>query len=113
MAMAGRHIRHDWQQFVLWEQKSVRTLCGRTSTWNATGIPGVSDQPAIIEVGDRKKYGWCTMCCVLAFNTAEAVVGDYTIDLHPYIRPMYVDVGNITQPQYEAYQARQRQHRRV
>ena len=113
MAMAGRHIRHDWQQFVVWDQKSVRTLCGRTSTWNATGIPGVSEQEEVVEVAGKKVFGWCTVCAVSAFITTEQILGDYTMNLHPYIRPMYIDVAEITQPIHQAWVDRQQRRLRV
>ncbi len=114
MAMAGRHIRHDWQTFVEWDQKSVRTVCGKTSTFNATGIPGVSDQPDIVEANGKKVFGWCTSCAVEAYKMYVAVdIGSRFSDIHPYIRPMYDDVGRIVKPIYEAWASRQRAARRV
>lgn len=114
MAMAGRHIRHDWQTFVEWDQKSVRTVCGRTSTFNATGIPGVTDQPQVVVVGDKRYPGWCTMCARLAYITAgNALMSDSAPDLHPYIVPMYEDVFVKTTDAHLAYLARQAAHRKV
>lgn len=111
MVMAGRHIRHDWQQFVAWDQKSVRTLCNKTSTWNATGIPGVSEQPEVVAAGSKMVFGWCSACAVSAHKTAwDAMEG---APMHPYVRPMYEDVINITAPIYNAWLARQQSWRRV
>lgn len=111
MAMAGRHIRHDWQTFVDWEQKSVRTLCGKTSTFNAVGIPGVTPQPEEVEVKGKKYFGWCTLCAVLAYRESSRVYG--LEDIHPYILPMYSDVLQTTLPIYLEYVARQEYLRRV
>lgn len=106
MVMAGRHIRHDWQQFVPWEQKSVRTLCGKTSTWNATGIPGVTEQPEVVEVGNKKVFGWCSACSVSAYQTAEHVTtGRVIVDEN--IFELYDRVARITGPIYDKYLARQ------
>lgn len=106
MAMIGRHIRHDWQQFVPWEQSSVRTVCGRTSTWNATGIPGVTEQPEIVETKTRRSWGWCGSCARSVHVVAWDAVEENT--LHPYIKPMYEQVINITAPIYNAYEERRR-----
>lgn len=112
MAMAGRHIRWDWQQFVSWEQKSVRTLCNKTSTWNATGIPGVTEQSEIVEAGGKKVYGWCTICARDAYVTCVTVINkEYDEPVHPYIMPMYEAVAEITGPIYDAYVKRQEQLR--
>lgn len=111
MPMAGRHIRHDWQTFVDWEQKSVRTVCNKTSTFNAVGIPGVTDQPVEIEVGDKKYFGWCTRCSVVTYREASRVYG--LSDIHPYILPMYSDVMQVTLPIYLEYVARQEYLRSV
>lgn len=110
MAVAGMHIRHDWQGFVDWDQKSVRTLCGKTSARHLAGIPGVTDQPDVIEVNNKKVYGWCTRCSVSAFSTADAVAAGryHTIDIHPYILPMYEDVRDILGPVNKAWWDRHR-----
>lgn len=105
MVMAGRHIRHDWQQFIAWDQKSVRTLCGKTSTWNATGIPGVTEQPETVEVKDKKYFGWCTMCSVSAFQTAEHITTG-RVAVVDSILDLYVEVYRITAPVYDAYRQR-------
>lgn len=108
MAMAGRHIRHDWQTFVNWEQKSVRTVCRKTTTFNAVGIPGVTEQPEIVEVNGKKVFGWCTNCSVYAYR--DAFPAYESQDMHPYIVPMYEGVFEIIAPIFQAYLARQ--HRR-
>lgn len=83
----GRHIRHDWQTFVVWEQKSVRTVCGVTSTFGMTGIPGVTPQAEVVEVNGKKYWGWCTRCV----NSIQR--GLRTAEEH---RPdMHIDVVNL------------------
>lgn len=62
MAVGGRHIRHDWKTFVDWEQNSVRTCCGSTTKRHLAGIPGVTEQPEIVEAKDKKLWGWCMAC---------------------------------------------------
>lgn len=106
MAMAGRHIRHDWQTFVNWEQKSVRTVCGKTSTFNAVGIPGVTEQPEEVEVKGKKYFGWCTLCAVYSYQSAfKAYDGE---DMHPYIIPMYEGLIAIVEPVFLEWHSRQR-----
>lgn len=62
--ISTRHIRHDWKTFVEWEQVSVRTVCGVTTRRHLAGIPGVTPQAAVVEIGGRKKWGWCMRCTV-------------------------------------------------
>jgi hypothetical protein len=95
MAVSGRHIRHDWQTFVDWPQKSVSTVCGRKSTFNYTGIPGVTDQDTIVEVKGKPAFGWCYRCSIHANVEATGILHGEV--LHPYIRPMYEAVKDATQ----------------
>lgn len=62
--IARMHIRHDWQKWLLTEQKTVRTLCGKTTTNKLAGIPTISDQsPALINKTTGEKLpGWCQVC---------------------------------------------------
>jgi hypothetical protein len=61
----GRHIRHDWRTFNdRQDQKSVRTLCGVTSTPSKSGIPGVTPQKTWLIDSEKSEatWGWCWMC---------------------------------------------------
>lgn len=112
MAMAGRHIRHDWQQFHPWDQKSVRTLCNKTSTWNATGIPGITEQPNTVKVKDKEYFGWCTMCSVSAFREASTILVNNP-EIDGRLASMYETVRDLSRPVYDAWAARQRAARPV
>lgn len=71
--ISTRHIRHDWQTWIDWEQKSVRSLCNVTTKRHLAGIPGITEQPQIVVVGDKKLWGWCAPCVVKAINVIESV----------------------------------------
>ena len=87
MAIAGRHVRHDWKTWVDDDrQKSVRTMCGRTSRRELAGVPGVTPQEVLVTVGDRKISGWCPQC---AYEMTLYALASLNQDLHPYILPMY------------------------
>lgn len=60
--ISGRHVRHDWRTFVDWEQNSVKALCGVTTRRGLAGIPGITEQPRIVEAGPDKRWGWCAPC---------------------------------------------------
>lgn len=49
----NRHIRHDWQTFVEWEQGSVKTMCMQKSKPRLSGIPGITYNPG---------GSWCPNC---------------------------------------------------
>lgn len=85
--ISTRHIRHDWQTFVDWEQKSVRTCCGVTTKRHLAGIPGVTEQPQIVEVSGRKLWGWCMNCVVQAMKDIKAYE-DYAG--HPQVNYLYI-----------------------
>lgn len=106
MAVGGRHIRHDWKTWVDFEQKSVRTVCNATTKRHLAGIPGVTEQPEIVEINDKKYFGWCTRCAVGAFRDMDNTMVDE--DLHPYIRPMYEGMRQVIEPIVARYQERQR-----
>jgi hypothetical protein len=106
MAVGGRHIRHDWKTWVDSEQKSVRTLCGATTKRHLAGIPGVTEQPEIVEINDKKYFGWCTRCAVSSWRELHNVVVDE--DVHPYIRPMYDGMRVIIEPIVARYYEKQR-----
>jgi len=112
MPIAGRHVRHDWQTFVDWEQVSVRTLCGRTTKQHLAGVPGVTKQPLVVSGGDKNMSGWCINCAsrvnVLSRNILR--VTDLTDD----IRNRYAQAVMATERAAQAFTARKEQsHQRM
>lgn len=60
-----RHIRSDWSEWVDWPgtvQKTVSTMCGTRTKVHLAGIPGITQQEPIVEVGGKRKWGWCMRC---------------------------------------------------
>lgn len=96
MAVGSRHIRHDWNTFVDWEQKSVRTLCGSTTKRHLAGIPGVSEQPEIVQGKDKKLWGWC-MVCVRGLRSNEEDLSS----ADPRIVALHREAHATVKPQYE------------
>lgn len=101
--ISSRHIRHDWQTFVDWQQKSVKTVCGVTTRRNLAGIPGVTDQPEVVEVKGVKKWGWCTACIRSSKYDLDQVekdmlAGEITVD--ETVRKMYDRFATAVLPQY-------------
>lgn len=67
-SITTRHIRHDWPEWVDWDnQKSVKTMCGVRSRPGLCGIPGVTEQNAVVEKNGREVWGWCTHCVRATF----------------------------------------------
>ena len=100
----GRHIRHDWRTFNdRQDQKSVRTLCGVTSTPKASGIPTVTDQKAWIIDNEKGEqfWGWCWRCTLTLIKTED------NLDNAPiYIQEMYHQIAqNFARPAAEAQRA--------
>jgi hypothetical protein len=93
--MINRHIRHDWQTFVDWEQKSVRTVCGVTTRRHLAGIPFITVQEPIVAVNGQQRYGWCVRCSTRVLKVcAESLTADVNgdVQLHPTIRGLYNQV---------------------
>jgi hypothetical protein len=68
MDIATRHIRHDWPEWVDWDnQKTVKTMCGVRSRPGLCGIPGITKQSAVVERNGRKVWGWCMNCVTSTF----------------------------------------------
>ncbi len=86
--ISNRHIRHDWQTFVDWEQQSVRTMCGVTTRRHLAGIPGVTIQPQIVNTNAGKRWGWCTKCVVNTFAVASKASSSGEITSHT-MKEMY------------------------
>lgn len=85
--ITNRHIRHDWKTFVDWEQKSVRTVCRATSRQGLAGIPGITDQKNIVNVGGKNFWGWCINC--VRFSMPEAIHSAQSPDMNDFMRPQY------------------------
>lgn len=61
--ISTRHIRKDWPEWVDWpNQKTVSTMCGVRSRPGLCGIPGITNQPQIVERSGVKAWGWCGRC---------------------------------------------------
>lgn len=87
--ISTRHIRHDWQTFVDWEQKSVRSLCNVTTKRHLAGIPGITPQPSTVQTGDRVVWGWCMMC-VSAYDIEVKRIEAYSTQMTDEVRSLYV-----------------------
>jgi hypothetical protein len=64
-----RHIRHDWQKWIDdHDQKGVRVLCGARAKVGMAGIPGITEQDEIVQVGENgtRYFGWCIRCVYIA-----------------------------------------------
>jgi hypothetical protein len=88
-----RHIRHDWPEWVDWNnQKTVKTMCGVRSRPGLCGIPGITEQSAVVEKNGRKVWGWCMHCVRITFPyyLPPALTVDVTspviLDLHTRAR---------------------------
>lgn len=64
----SRHIRHDYNTWVNWEQNTVSTLCGMKTRFRLAGIPGVTEQPQFVDVNGKRYYGWCPRCSKVAIG---------------------------------------------
>lgn len=94
--ITGMHVRSDWDRLILSDRKYVRTLCGKTSSVNLTGIPSITDQPpAFVGIDKTAIAGWCTECMMkLAYsldsmpdelNTTKDIAKRYT-EIHKFVR---------------------------
>lgn len=96
--MHTRHVRHDWQTWLdKQNQKSVRTLCGITSTPAKSGIPGITAQDlTVTDSQQRIVYGWCTGCVATALNIQEKMKDDvYTNYPASSLGPLYAGFWGI------------------
>lgn len=89
MAIGSRHIRHDFNTWVDWEQKSVRSACGVTTKRHLAGIPGITEQPRVVDLGDRKVWGWCARCVNSVWSSVDNNAQDFDIDSR--VRELYSD----------------------
>jgi hypothetical protein len=112
MAIRGRHIRHDWQTFVDWEQKTVKGVCGVTTQRHLAGIPGFTEQPLNVPVGDKTYWGWCANCVRTTFQVLQNTEGTTMPD---EVKALYAKVSWVVSPQYftiRDQEARRRELRR-
>lgn len=84
-----RHIRHDWPEWVDWNnQKTVKTMCGVRSRPGLCGIPGITEQSAVVEKNGKRVWGWCMHCVrsTFPYYLPPALSADVTspaiLDLH-------------------------------
>lgn len=96
--IVGRHIRWDWQTFVEWEQKSVRTLCGVTSQARLCGVPTITEQPEIV----KGRWGWCGRCAVQAYRISEDFLINSSYD-DSTMRYHYESVNKLLRPYWHAW----------
>jgi hypothetical protein len=101
MAIRGRHIRHDWQTFVDWEQQSVKAVCGAKTQRHLAGIPGITDQPAMVPVKGKTYYGWCSRCVGSVFRTLQDIDASHVNVLVPQVRALYEGVAEALLVQVE------------
>jgi len=99
----GRHIRHDWQTFVDWEQKSVMTACGMKSQRHLSGIPGITEQDPIVEVKGRSYWGWCPRCVNRVWQEASFTESQQVI---PEVAALYERVVLAIAGQHEKMRER-------
>lgn len=92
--ISNRHIRHDWQTFVNWDQNSVKTICGQKSQPRLSGIPGITDSPA---------DSWCPNCVhkvIVGTPWKNAPLVNILADLRkasndPKVQMLYDDFFNV------------------
>lgn len=114
MAVGSRHIRHDFNTWVDWEQKSVRSVCGSTTKRHLAGVPGVTPQRQIVELPDRKVWGWCMRCVNGAWSPIDNNANADDID--PRIKELYIEAREAIKEQrlwYEGKMLRERELRRL
>lgn len=109
MAVGSRHIRHDYNTWVDWEQKSVRTLCGVTTRTHLAGIPGLTQQPSIVQLPDRKVWGWCMRCVCSAYSPISN--NSVASDVDSRVQSLYTDALAAIQEQYLWYRDRMQRDR--
>lgn len=102
--VGGRHVRHDWQTFVDWEQKSVRTVCGVTTRRHLAGVPGVTPQPQQIPVDGKVVWGWCPRCVIQMMRGVNAYVKENSLILDE-VRNLYDRASLEVQDQYDYLRA--------
>lgn len=115
MAVGSRHIRHDFNTWVDWDQKSVRTACGATTKRHLAGIPGITPQPRTVDTGQKKIWGWCGRCVNSAWSSIDNNANDEMLDQR--VGSLYTDAREQIAEQYrwqhakmlETREARRRQ----
>jgi hypothetical protein len=102
----GRHIRHDWQTFVDWDQKSVRTVCGMTSKRHLSGIPGFTEQDERVKSNGREYWGWCTRCVTSVVRAMRGFEHLPAGTFVPEVVALYARVSETLLDQYETMRVR-------
>lgn len=97
-SIRNRHIRHDWQTFVDWEQKSVRTMCGVTTKRHLAGIPTVTTQDIFPEIDGKPRFGWCTRCVQATMWVLKQTEDQYMLSS---VKTLYAALSEEIFPEYE------------
>jgi len=107
LAISNRHIRHDWQTFVDWEQSSVKTVCGVKTRRHLAGVPGITEQPLVVSVGDKQAVGWCVQCAYRVNRDAQEIIKSGILPSIS-LKNLYVVVVAMTTRSAEVYKDRVR-----
>lgn len=86
-----RHIPTDWNTFIPADLPADDTsrrvmMCGRRARYRLCGIPGISEQPRVI----NGRPGWCLECLAATFRDA---LHASLPDVRP-LRELYAQVRN-------------------
>lgn len=92
-----RHIPTDWNTFIPADLPADDTsrrvmMCGRRARYRLCGIPGISEQPRVIN--DRP--GWCLECLAATYREARFT----KIPSIPELRALYRRVEEETADAY-------------
>lgn len=88
--ISNRHIRHDYREFNDdLTQKTIRTVCGVTTSPKLAGVPGLTRQPVwVYETLTRRRFGWCPRC--IGIVSVEVPPG-----VHKGVREAYLDLARM------------------
>lgn len=94
-----RHIRHDWY---IWDDisktKEVKSLCRTRTKDEFVGIPGITEQDAVVITPAGEKPGWCYPCCVQMSKQLKIWFDNYSSGkskVHPSVVKCYEDAADI------------------
>lgn len=103
MAIVNRHIRRSWDTWIdapLRDTKTTKALCGRRTTEEFVGIPGVTIQP--VQIG--AEAGWCFLC-IQAFavehRSRQSIINK--VQGAPGIGDIYNNAGRVIDTMAQVY----------